>query len=98
MNFHFSDLVLRNVKADDTELIHSFASLEEICRYQAWGPNSLEDTKNYIAAAIEEIKTSPRQSYNLAVTSADGSVHGTCGIYLKGNGVAEIGFTLRKES
>lgn len=98
MNLNIGDLILRNVEASDIESVHSFASLEEICRYQTWGPNSLDDTKNYIAAAVEEINTFPRQSYNLAVTSSDGSFHGTCGIFLKGNWVAEIGFTLRKES
>lgn len=99
MNMHIlhADLLIRNVRDEDLNAVHEFASEEEICRYQAWGPNTLEDTRNYISASISETKNTPRQSYNLVVVlAATSEILGTCGIYLKGNNVAEIGFTLKK--
>lgn len=97
MHIQYADLLIRNVKEEDLQDIHDFASQEEICRYQAWGPNSIEDTRNYISSSIAETKNQPRLSFNLVVTKVETSeVLGTCGIYLKGNDVAEIGFTLKK--
>ena len=97
MNIFFEDLIIRDIKMDDLDAVHDFASIEEVCRYQAWGPNTLEETKDFIAAAVDEIHNLPRINYNSIVTKTDGTVLGTCGIYLKGNEAAEIGFTLKKE-
>ena len=64
-------VVLRELRLSDWEGIHSYASLPEACRYQAWGPNTEEDSRAFceqqLAAALEE----PRRLYALAITKSD---------------------------
>jgi ribosomal-protein-alanine N-acetyltransferase len=95
MEIHTENLLIREIENDDFEEVHKFASKEEVCRYQVWGPNSIEDTRSYILNASNERHTSPRLNYNLVVYSLkEKRVIGTCGIYLKENNISEIGFTI----
>jgi hypothetical protein len=65
-------VVLRELRPTDWHGIHSYASLPEACRYQAWGPNTEEQSRAFcdrqIAAAAEE----PRGLYALAITGGGG--------------------------
>ena len=47
--------------------IHSYASKEEVCKYQPWGPNSFEDTKAYLEEVLAETKKETRNRYVFAV-------------------------------
>lgn len=38
-------LTLRRLTLDDTAAVHDWARLPESCRYQAWGPNTYEQTE-----------------------------------------------------
>ena len=38
-------LALRPLTLDDTAAVHEWARLPESCRYQAWGPNTYEQTQ-----------------------------------------------------
>src|SRR5579863_1074837 len=95
MKVYCGDYLVREIEEADFHDIHDFASKEEICGYQAWGPNSEEDTRNYIKNAISKRSVFPRMDYDLAIYSLkDLRVIGTCGLYLKDNDISEIGFTL----
>lgn len=60
-------LVLRDFKETDWEAIHAYASDPEVVRYMDWGPNTEEETKNFIQRAIAHQKEQPRRTYTLAI-------------------------------
>ena len=67
--------------------------------YQAWGPNTKEDTKNYIISSMSDCLQSPRINFNFVIVDkAENKVLGTCGVYLKNTNTSEIGFTLDKKN
>ncbi|MER5642122.1 GNAT family N-acetyltransferase [Kitasatospora sp. NPDC002227] len=44
-------MTLTPLLATDWPAVHTWASLPEVCRYQAWGPNTPEQTEQFVAAA-----------------------------------------------
>src|SRR5919198_4843081 len=60
-------LTLRPLTLDDTAAVHEWPRLPESCRYQAWGPNTYEQTREYVRAVVTASSaratpaTSPRQ-------------------------------------
>ena len=43
--------------------MHEWASTIEACRYQAWGPNTVAETKAFIAQAVGEWGHQPQDRY-----------------------------------
>jgi RimJ/RimL family protein N-acetyltransferase len=43
---------LRPLTLADTDAVHSWASLPESCRYQGWGPNTIEETRAFVERAL----------------------------------------------
>jgi hypothetical protein len=48
MNQSGVKITLREVEARDWRAIHDYASREEACKYQPWGPNSEDETREYV--------------------------------------------------
>ncbi|MCX5150521.1 GNAT family N-acetyltransferase [Streptomyces sp. NBC_00320] len=48
-----SVVTLRKLVLDDWQAVHSWASLEEACRYQSWGPNTEDQTRAFVQTAVE---------------------------------------------
>jgi [ribosomal protein S5]-alanine N-acetyltransferase len=46
-------MVLRPIAKDDWPAVHAWASQERICRYQAWGPNTAEQTREFVSDAAK---------------------------------------------
>jgi hypothetical protein len=44
--------LLRPLALGDVDAVHDWARLPESCRYQAWGPNTYEQTQVYVQAAV----------------------------------------------
>lgn len=61
-------VALREFLIDDWARTHEVTSRPEVCRYQPWGPNSPEETRAYVRAAIEAANQRPRTEYTLAAT------------------------------
>ena len=61
-------LVLREFTQADWASVHKYASDLEAVRYVGWGPNSEDDTKNFVQQVIISQKEEPRRSFTLAVT------------------------------
>lgn len=80
-------LILRPLTLDDTAAVHDWARLPESCRYQAWGPNSYEETEAYVREAV----AAPADRLVLAV-SVDDEVVGSAELRLHGPTTAEIGY------
>lgn len=83
-------LILRPLKDDDFEAVHNWASIPENVRYMDWGPNSEEDTKDFIK--------STKPGYDFAVTlKINDKVIGSCGIYPTQRETAEVGWILHRD-
>lgn len=80
-------LILRPLELDDVDAVHSWASLPESCRYQAWGPNTYEQTQAFVHAAVTASAT--RLVFAIVL---DGEVVGSTQLKLHGLSTAEIAF------
>lgn len=45
-------VTLRPIEMRDWRRVHEWASTEAACRFQPWGPNSPEDSKQFVADAL----------------------------------------------
>lgn len=76
-------VILREFKEEDFNAVHAYASNIENIKYMLWGPNTEEDTKQYLMECMESVIERPRKKYEFAVTLKDsGKLIGGCGIYL----------------
>ena len=83
-----SQLILRPHIKDDFDAVHSWASNPKNTRYMAWGPNSEDDTRNFLN------NTKPGQDFAVALKNC-GAIIGSCGIYPdEKNDTAELGWIL----
>jgi len=72
---------LRELEPKDWQAVSDYASDLEVVRFMNWGPNTKEDTKNFIKRAIVTRTAKPRQSYSLAVVlKEENKLIGGCGI------------------
>jgi [ribosomal protein S5]-alanine N-acetyltransferase len=93
-----ANLVMRDVVKDDFSAVHDIASQPEVCQYQAWGPNTESETREYFENCFKEQGEKQRKNFNLVVSTIDNNnVIATCGIFLKEGNTAEIGFSIGKE-
>lgn len=62
-----SRLWIRDFVEEDWDSVHSYASNKNVVHFMEWGPNTEEETKNFISMAIDFQQQSPRDNYDLAV-------------------------------
>ncbi|MCA1053732.1 GNAT family N-acetyltransferase [Rossellomorea aquimaris] len=60
-------LKLREMVQSDWKDIHAYASREEVCQYQPWGPNTIEDTQTFLKEVLNDANNCPRTRYTLAI-------------------------------
>ncbi|TDD54726.1 GNAT family N-acetyltransferase [Saccharopolyspora elongata] len=82
-------LKLRPLALDDVTAVHGWACLPESCRYQAWGPNTYEQTQAYVRAAVE---ASPDRL--VFAVLVDGDVVGSAQLKLRGPSTGEIAYAV----
>ncbi|MCO5969681.1 GNAT family N-acetyltransferase [Actinoallomurus soli] len=54
---------LDRIEPADWEAVHSWASLAAVCRFQLWGPNTEEQTREFVAAAVEAWSHVPQKRF-----------------------------------
>jgi ribosomal-protein-alanine N-acetyltransferase len=79
-------VTLRPLALGDVDAVHDWARLPESCRYQAWGPNTYEQTRAYVQAAV----TAADQRVFAVVL--DDEVVGSAVLKLRGTSTAEIAY------
>jgi [ribosomal protein S5]-alanine N-acetyltransferase len=57
------DITLRPIDIDDWAAVHVWASTLEACQYQAWGPNTVAETKAFVAQAVSQWSHQPQDRY-----------------------------------
>lgn len=93
-------LIFRELTDDDIAAIHAYASDPEVCKFMIWGPNSPEDTRNFIAASMEEQRANPRTDWTLGIIrKSDAQLVGVCSFHVECfvNRAASLGYALRRE-
>ena len=84
-------LILRPFTSEDFEAVHSWASNPENTRYMSWGPNTEEQTREFLTTA------KPSKDFGITLKET-GRLIGSCGIYPKDdNYMAELGWILHKD-
>ncbi|MEK4425497.1 GNAT family N-acetyltransferase [Solibacillus sp. FSL K6-1523] len=60
-------LVLREFIQSDWIDVHKYASQEIVCQYQPWGPNTVEESQNFVTQVLEDSKQEPRKRFVFAI-------------------------------
>ena len=91
-------LILRGFKPDDFDAVHSYACCVENTVYMPWGPNTEDETRAFIDAAIKETaEDNPNKSYMYAAVLKDtGRLIGGCDISIKDN-LGSLGWILHRD-
>ena len=77
-------LILREYKESDWQFVHQYGQQENILIYEAWGPNTEEQTKAFIKKSIIDRKENPRRAFELCVTLKSSlKLIGGCGFRIK---------------
>jgi ribosomal-protein-alanine N-acetyltransferase len=92
-------LRLRPMRVDDWEAIHSFAGLHEVYRYQAWEPNTAEQTRDYVTEAAAAYEDPSQTRFYLSATRPDERIVGLGQVTVHSRTwrCAEIGYTVHPE-
>jgi len=90
-------MILRTFSSDDFDAVHSYASVPENTIYMVWGPNTQEQTREFIHMAISKADEIPCMNYQYAAVLKDtGNLIGACNLALLGD-EAEIGWILHRD-
>src|SRR6266496_3744374 len=82
---------LRPLAADDWSAVHQWAQQPEVCRFQAWGPNTPEQTQTFTRLAADAWRHDPQLRFPFAVV-VDDAVVGSAELNLRGNRQGEISY------
>jgi [ribosomal protein S5]-alanine N-acetyltransferase len=93
-------LKFRELMESDWKGVHDYASQEAVCKYQPWGPNTIEDTKAFVNEVVTDHNKNPRTRYMLALVSKnDGRLIGAAEMNIRDfhhrNG--EIGYIIHPD-
>ncbi|MDZ4677202.1 MAG: GNAT family protein [Oligoflexia bacterium] len=67
MQIETKRLILRDQVFEDWRDIHEYAKDSEFSKYEHWGPNTEEDTKNFVLSNIERAKGTRRYKFDFSV-------------------------------
>src|SRR4051812_790348 len=67
MELHTPRLLIREFAPDDQADVHAYASQEQTVRYMDWGPNTFEQTQEFMQRKMARQRELPRGEYELAV-------------------------------
>jgi len=88
-------LLLREIRADDFDDVHAYATDPLTVRYMDWGPNTEQITREFLARQIAEQATWPRAGLSYAVELVEeGKVIGSVRLGLLEHRNADFGYSL----
>ena len=74
-------LDLRELAITDFDAVHAYASDPLVTRYTSFGPNTFEQTRDFLARTIKTYGESPRRNFIFGVVDRDsGQLFGSCGL------------------
>ena len=76
-------LLLRDLVTGDRHAVHEYASDPEVVRFMDWGPNTKDETDEFIKRSISTQNEKPRRNFTLAIILKNtGELIGSCGIHV----------------
>lgn len=76
-------LELRDFREGDVGAVQAWAGDPEVVRFMGWGPNTVEQTREFLQRKLAERTGQPRRTWDLAVANRDtGRVIGSVGLRL----------------
>jgi ribosomal-protein-alanine N-acetyltransferase len=100
MHLQTPRLLLRDFVLDDFTAVHAYASLQETVRFMEWGPNSEEQTKDFLHRKLAAQQANPRVEYEFAIVlQQTGQVIGGVGLRLNrpDHRAADMGYVLHPD-
>jgi ribosomal-protein-alanine N-acetyltransferase len=74
-------LILRDLAQSDFDAVHEYASDPLVTRYTSFGPNTADETREFLMRSIGAASATPRRSYTFAaVERSAGQLIGGCGL------------------
>jgi [ribosomal protein S5]-alanine N-acetyltransferase len=67
INLSNKRLALREFTNIDWIDVHKYASQNIVCQYQPWGPNTEEDSENFVIQVIQDSSQEPRRRFAFAI-------------------------------
>lgn len=95
-----SRIMLREFAEGDGPAIHRYAGDPETVRYMLWGPNTPEETEEFLLQRLEQARRPDRTEFELAVVRLDtGELIGGAGLRVESWEYrrADIGYILRRD-
>ena len=94
-----TNLLLRPFEEADFNDVHDYAQDPEVTRYQSWGPNDADETREFLRRSIDAFESLDGEDLEFAIVERSSSkVIGGCGIHARRKQFREyeIGWTLSK--
>jgi RimJ/RimL family protein N-acetyltransferase len=94
-------LVLRELRDEDAPAVHAYASDPEVVRYLDWGPNTAQDTAQFLDTARAARHPVPRTLYHLAIVHRPtGHLIGGCRIEIRSAAreSGDLGYVLDRQA
>jgi RimJ/RimL family protein N-acetyltransferase len=74
-------LLLRDLVASDHHAVQEYASDPQVIQFMDWGPNTEDETTEFIKRSVSAQNEKPRRHFNLGIMLKDtGKLIGGCGI------------------
>jgi RimJ/RimL family protein N-acetyltransferase len=93
--------VLRELSEDDAVSVQAWATDPEVYRYMEWGPNTLEETQEFLRRLIPTRLELPRRTFELGfVLKGTDQLVGAGGLRIRSSQhrIADIGYVLRRDA
>lgn len=89
---------LRELIEEDWKAVHAYASLEKVCRYQPWGPNTEAESKQFVEEVLQDAQAEPQMRFVYAIM-LEGNMIGSAELSIKSmqNREGEIGYILHPD-
>jgi len=87
---------LRPLTMADWKAVHEWARREDACRYQAWGPNTPEQTRAFVESVVAAWQQSPPIRLSYAIT-LDARVVGSAELRLYAGRTGEITYIVHPD-
>ncbi|MHA2394686.1 MAG: GNAT family N-acetyltransferase [Promethearchaeota archaeon] len=97
MEINTERLKLREIIQQDFQAIHEYASDPEAVKYMPFGPNTKEETQEFINRNLKRQKENPRTDYGLGIIlKHEDRLIGACGIHDISEIQTSIGYILNR--
>ncbi|MGF2616533.1 GNAT family N-acetyltransferase [Rossellomorea aquimaris] len=93
-------IYLKELQESDLRGVHNYASHRISSRYQAWGPNTEEDSLDFVKKAVEDGRRKPRTRFMFVIIrKRDDKLIGAVDLTIKDrhNGAGTIGYIIHPD-